>query len=110
MYIAGADYGIKRIGGFLGRPGSKTTDEENAWEYRVVNNPDPFSKLAGPLLSALVLIAAIFVLYEEHQCETYFNVWIGISLSLNLLVWIASHKLNIKVRMFKKEISAEELR
>lgn len=109
LYIAGADYGIKRAGGFLGREGATTTDEEKVWESRVKRYPDPFSKVAGPMLSTLVLIAAILILYNNYHFEPYFIPWACLSVLLNVAVWIASHRLNSNIRNFEKEIDKAEL-
>lgn len=105
LYIAGADYGIKRAGAFLGRPHqSDKHAEEIQWQQRAEDYRDPFTKVAGPLLSLLVLIGAILVVWDSYSSEAYFWPWVGAGLLLNAFVWTASHRLNKRVRKFKEEL------
>lgn len=59
LYILGEDFSIKRAGRFI-RESADSPDEERTWEKAVTRTRDWFSYFAGPLSSALALVAAIF--------------------------------------------------
>lgn len=102
LYIAGEDFGIKRAGGFLGREGSSTSDEEKEWEKRVKKYYDPFSKVANPFVSLIVLIAAAVLLWGKYHKDFLYFPWLLINAILICLLWASSHTINKKVREFEK--------
>jgi len=59
LYILGEDFSVKRAGRFI-RESAGSPDEERTWERAVIRTRDWFSYFAGPLSSALALVAAIF--------------------------------------------------
>jgi hypothetical protein len=101
LYILGDDFAIKRAGGFLGRDGSKAPQEEKEWEKRCRDNRDPFSKIAGPFLSVLVLIASIVVLYPQGDNNSLYWFWISVNILILIGICTYSHILNKKVQKYE---------
>ena len=104
LYIAGEDFGIKRAGGFLGRPDSSADDEEREWEKRVEKYWDPFSKFANPFVSMIILISAAVLLWEQYHTSNLYSFWLLVNVVLISAVWTYSHIANKKVRFFKEKI------
>lgn len=101
LYIVGEDFGIKRIGGFLGRKESKAPDEEKKWEKWVRQNRDPFSKMAGSLLSIMVFLASILVLWSQERNNLIYWIWIAVNIIILIGIWKYSRILNEKVQQFE---------
>ena len=104
LYIAGEDFGIKRAGGFLGRPDSSADVEEREWEKRVRKYGDPFSKFANPFVSIIVLISAAVLLWNQYHATNLYSLWLFVNVILIIAVWVYSHFANKAVRLFKEKI------
>lgn len=104
LYIAGEDFGIKRAGGFLGRPDSDADDEEREWEKRVEKYWDPFSKFANPFVSMIVLMSAAVLLWSQYHTNNLYSLWLFVNVILISVVWRYSHIANKKVRFYKEKI------
>jgi len=75
LYILATDFGVKRAGTFL-RLSTEAPKEELLWERAVRKNRDPFSSIAGPLSSSLVLIAATVGLWISHNTVAFYWSWL----------------------------------
>lgn len=102
LYILGEDFSIKRAGGFLGRKDSNTCEEEKEWEKRCRQNRDPFSQLANPLLSLLVLILSSVILFPLTGSTMTYWLWLIINIFMILDIQIYSNFLNKKVQQFEE--------
>ena len=67
LYIVGEDFNIKRAGGFLKSDKSQASDSEKEWEQFARENRDPFSRIAGPLLSVIIFFASITQLWQRNS-------------------------------------------
>ncbi|MFH0790226.1 MAG: hypothetical protein V2A64_01190 [Candidatus Omnitrophota bacterium] len=102
LYILGEDFSVKRAGGFLGRKDSKASEEEKEWEKRARENRDPFSQLANPLLSILVLILSSIILFPAMKQTLIYRVWLITNIFMILGVQVYSRYLCKKVQRFAK--------
>jgi hypothetical protein len=97
LYVSGEDFGIKRIGAFLGRR-VRAQDEEANWQQFVRENRDYFSQIANPASSMFGLLGAAGVLWPKRESYPGFWIWlVGFSLAI-LAVWTTSHFRNRHVR------------
>lgn len=104
LYILGEDFSIKRAGGFLGRKDSKACEEEKEWEKRARENRDPFSLLANPLLSILVLILSTIILFTAARETLIYWVWLIINIFMILGVQVYSRYLCKKINYLKNNL------
>lgn len=77
LYILGEDFSVKRIGAFLGRQEAIGCEEEKKWEKWVSVNRDPFSVVAGPLLSAVVLFVCACLLWSNRKVGFLYFLWLA---------------------------------
>ncbi|MBI4809888.1 MAG: hypothetical protein HY800_00240 [Ignavibacteriales bacterium] len=103
LYITGFDFGVRRVGGFLGRKSSEACDEEKNWERFVRKNRDTFVKIGGPLLSILVLVASIIVLWSDYNNVWYFWLWMAVDFLMLIWVWYYSYRLNKIIENIREE-------
>lgn len=101
LYVVGEDFGVKRIGGFLGRENSIAPNEEKEWEKFVRKNRDPFSKIAGSLLSIMVLFVSIIELWDQGSKQLFYWIWILVNILILIGIWKYSRILNEKVQKFE---------
>lgn len=78
LYTMGEDFGVKRAATFL-RSSSAAPPEEVRWEKEVADRRDWFSYAAGPLSSALALVAAVLGLRMADTEIPLFLPWLGVS-------------------------------
>lgn len=102
LYILGEDFSIKRAGGFLGRKDSEACEEEKKWEKRCRDNRDPFSQLANPLLSLLILILSSILLFPLMGNTMIYWIWLSVNIFMILSIQKYSSSLNKKVQEFEK--------
>lgn len=103
LYISGVDFGIKRAGAFLGAPGIETPPEEAHWQAWVTRRRDPFSKLAGPFLSGVVLLGSLYMIASGSAKAAQIPgvpswlllvAWSLVNCVLIAGVWFYSHRMN----------------
>jgi hypothetical protein len=95
MYIAGEDFHVKRIGGFLGATVDDASREEAAWEALAELNPDRFSQVANPGSSLLAIGGAALVVWKP---TVQMWLWLNVSLVATTTIWTLSHIHNRRIR------------
>lgn len=98
LYIVGEDFNIKRAGGFLKSDKSQASESEKEWEQFARENRDPFSKIAGPLLSGIVFLAAATQLWQRNSSEIIFWLWIPFCVVFFSWMLLSSHFLKLQVQ------------
>lgn len=78
LYTMGEDFGVKRAARFI-RSSRAAPPEEVRWEEAVKSRRDLFSYVAGPLSSALALVAAALGLRMTGTEILPFLPWLGVS-------------------------------
>ncbi len=101
LYIAGQDFNVKRIGGFLGSGLSGTSNPEQLWEDFVRRNRDPFARIANPLLSLLVLLASAVGIWASQGVSPLYLGWLVVNALLTAGLWYSSHLRNQRVAALK---------
>jgi len=102
LYMVGEDYGIKRAGAFLCKEASGSPDALKEWERWVSQFRDPFSKYAGPFLSAVVLAASASFLWKTYYGKPLFAAWGILNAIMIIGVAVSQHVLNNKVMESEK--------
>jgi TRAP-type C4-dicarboxylate transport system permease small subunit len=106
LYIAGEDFHVKRIGGFLGASVTADLGEEAAWEALVESNPDRFSQVANPASSLLAMMGAAAVIWDRDHNSARFWIWLAVFLVVVATIWTFSHINNARVRRVAKSSNA----
>jgi hypothetical protein len=97
LYILGDDFCVKRAGGFLGNKKSMVSDAEVEWEKWVSKNRDPLTRVAGPILSLIVLFISGIILISKVDIITTFWIWLTISFILIVGLHTYSFFLNKRI-------------
>ncbi len=95
LYVAGEDFHVKRIGGFLGASVNESSREEAAWEALVESRPDRFSQVANPGSSLLAIGGAAAV---GWQPTLGMWIWLVVSVSVTTGIWVLSYIQNRRIR------------
>lgn len=98
LYILGEDFGVKRASGFLSRQDVQSPDDNKKWERYCKENRDPFSRLGGPFLTFLVLIASILVLWTQAKNTSIYWIWIITNIIVLIGMVLYSNYLNKKIQ------------
>lgn len=101
LYTVGENFGIRRIGAFLGSELSSATVEEKRWEAFVARHRDPFSAFGGPFLSVIVLVASMILLFENHGQAIYYWAWLLLSCVMLAMVWWLSRRRNAQLDVMR---------
>jgi len=81
LYVYGEDFGVKRAGAFMRRESTEVPQNERDWEEFVNRNRDPLTKMAGTLLSLLVLLGAATGLWAGGALSPWYFLWIALNLA-----------------------------
>jgi len=103
LYVAGEDFHVKRLGGFLGVPIHKCSTDESDWEDFVASHPDRFSQFANPATSFLALAGAAAVLTQTGEVFPWFRTWLAGSIFVVVTIWSLSYLANRRVRLEAKQ-------
>jgi hypothetical protein len=95
LYVAGEDFHVKRIGGFLGASVDERSREEAAWEALVESKPDRFSQVANPVSSLLAIGGAAAVAWQPTLGMW---MWLVASVLVTVAIWVLSYILNRRIR------------
>jgi len=98
LYIIGEDFGIKRAGGFLKQSKSESPKNEQEWEEFVCKNRDPFSFLANPLLSSLVLFISSISIYTRNKIDLIYWIWFLANIIIFSILQVYARNLNRKIQ------------
>jgi len=82
LYIYGEDFGVKRAGAFMRKASTNAPPNEKGWEEFVSRNRDPLTKVAGAILSFLVLVAAAIGLWAAGKDSPWYWTWVGCSVAV----------------------------
>ena len=100
LYIAGENFGIRRIGLFI-LWCEKAPKEERYWEFLLPKNRDPFASVAGPIESFAVLVISILFVMSLNRPEIEIRIWIAVILVFVVLIFAKSFVLNKRLDEFK---------
>lgn len=115
LYIMSADSRIKRVGIFLGRnPVSLAGNAEMEWERFCTSYRDGMAPSANLFFSTIVILgAAAFILSQglspggstERLMRLWFAVWLVVSLTVLVILWIRHQMLIKTIGDYKPPIS-----
>lgn len=103
LYIAGANFGIRRIGLFI-LWCEKAPKEERYWEFLLPQNRDLFASVAGPISSFAVLAISILFIISLNRPEIEIRIWIAIILIFVLLILTKGFFLKRRLNHFKADL------
>lgn len=103
LYIAGEDYRVKRAGAFLARS-SNASEDERRWQGLVARRRDPFSRIANPFVSLVVLAGAAYLLWRGSGAGALYGIWLSLNVALVVGVWLSSYVRNCRAREVEGEL------
>lgn len=84
LYIIGENYGIKRMGVFVGIQHKSRADAK--WELWLKSRRDPFSRFALPLSTLIISVGAGAVLFSQYGHVVQLCIWSAVSLTFIIAV------------------------
>jgi hypothetical protein len=107
LYILAEDYSVKRIGAWLRKYSGQALEHD--WEKWVSKNRDPFSLIAMPILSTLMLAGAAVVIWiaSGRDVPVVFWPWLVVGLLPSWVFFFLYRNLRDQIQE-KVEASARE--